>query len=166
MKQLFITLILVFLTSCGEVTFEAESGEFKGLGYEPVTDEASYIVNMSLLEIQSGEKWSAFLSFGMVDLQTEDRLEVYLQHYSPEHNTLTAGYRYVKDEVVVNNVHLVNGIPVGTNVSWEISWNDKREFTIQFEDNPPVTITIPLRNLSSFVKISSGKGKIQRKVNY
>jgi hypothetical protein len=161
-RLLLLTITLLLVTSCGEVTIEAEPGMLNGLGYDPVSEATEYTVKMTMLETRSNEQWGAFLAFGMVDLENKNRLEIYLNQYQKGDELLIAGYRYIENEEIIYNRLLMENIPVGDPIYWDISWQPDRTFTIKIGDQKGITTKVNLGRMAGYVKVSSAKGKIHR----
>ncbi|MCV6621554.1 MAG: hypothetical protein OIF51_07340 [Cellvibrionaceae bacterium] len=161
-KILLLTLTLFLVTSCGEVTIEAEPGKYHGLGYDPVSEETEYTIKMTMLETRSSEQWGAFLAFGMIDLENQNRLEIYLNQHQKDDELLIAGYRYIEKEEFVYNRILMENIPIGETIKWDISWQPDRTFTIKVADQVETTTKVNLGSMAGYAKVSSAKGKIHR----
>ena len=138
------------------------SGEYELLEYNLVDQETEYAVEMTMLETQSNNEWMALLAFGMGDIQTKDKLEIYIQQLNTETKGLVAGYRYVVSDKIVFNKILLTELPIGETIYWSISWNQDGEFQIAVADQKEESIKTELSNLLGFIKVSSGKGKIHR----
>lgn len=159
---LIVTIFALLLSSCGEATIEAKSGEFDLLEYDLVDQETEYTVKMTMLETRSNEEWMAFLAFGMGDIQSKDKLEIYIQQPTQDSTDLVAGYRYVVSEKIVENKVLLTNVPIGETINWSISWDQDGRFNISVAEQAKASINTKLANLLGFVKVSSGKGKIHR----
>ena len=162
MKFICLLLNLLILTACGEVTIEAAPGWQHGLGYEAVERETQYTVKMKMLEVRGDKKWAPMLAFGMIDIESHNRLELYLTQYSEADEYLTAGYRYIEQEQVVWNAHLLNKIPIGEAIVWKLSWTQERSFSIEVANQAKAKIDTDIQRMAGYVKVSGAKGKIHR----
>lgn len=161
-RSIILTIFIFLLCSCGEVTIEANPGEYDLLEYDLVDQETEYTVKMTMLEANSNEDWSAFLAFGMGDIKTKDKVEVYLQQPNRESSELIAGYRYVVSDQIVENEILLTKIPIGETIYWSISWDNDGLFNVSVAGQAEAQVHTNLSNLLGFVKVSSGEGKIHR----
>ena len=85
-----------------------------------------------------------------------------LTQYSEADEYLTAGYRYIAQEQVVWNAHLLNKIPIGEAIVWKLSWTQERSFSIEVANQAKAKIDTDIQRMAGYVKVSGAKGKIHR----
>lgn len=154
--------VLVILAGCGQITIEANPGEYELLEYSLVKDEVGYEVEMVMLEVKRHEKWMPFLAFGLGDIKTKNKVELYLQKPTNEVDWLVAGCRYVIGGEVKENKVLMTKIPVGETINWRVTWDNSGNFDISVMGLAESTLETNLSNMVGFVKVSTAKGKIHR----
>ena len=155
-------LVLLLCISCSSFEFEARPGEYELLEYSLVEEETAYRVKLKILEVRKHPEWMPFLSFGIGDIKTQDKLEVFIQLPNNKSPELVTGYRYVvNDEIKLQEV-IADGIKMNQKVEWVVEWDKNGEFVIILKDHDPIAVKTNLSNLLSFVRISGARGSINR----
>ncbi len=154
--------ILLVCAGCCQITIEANPGEYELLEYSLVEDEVGYEVKMAMLEVKRHQKWMPLLAFGLGDIDTKNKVELYLQRPTNEADWLVAGCRYVVGDEIKENKILLTKIPVGETINWRVTWDNNGKFNISVPGFAESSLETNLSNMVGFVKVSTARGKIHR----